>query len=128
MHRDYIKKNVLRILKKHIGKENAIKANALYCLATAEYIIPAKASNQTRIIRSLIREIRKERELAVISGEPGYWIAENDEELNEFVNKQLNTARRMFGLAHTLSGIPIDRMVEQFKLNLIKEEHKSGQH
>jgi hypothetical protein len=126
MHREHIKKSVINILKSHVGKANAISANQLYCMVTGETLYPAKASNKTRIIRSVIREIRARRELPILSGN-GYWLAETDEELKLFVEKRIKTATRIFGLSRELSGIPIDRMVEQLKLELEKEENSYEQ-
>lgn len=126
MHREIIKERVERILRKHVGKENAISAMNLYCLVTGDHEVPAKKNNQTRIIRSVIHEIQADQKIPVISGN-GYWIAKTDKELHAFIEKKINTATRMFGLAHKLSGIPIDRMVEQLKLKLENEEQHNDQ-
>lgn len=125
MHREYIKENVVEVLKKHRGKENAIKSKVLFCLATGEAIIPAKAQSQTRVIRSVIRELREKRELPVMSGDKGYWIAESDEELRDYVERSLIEAKRMMKLGSQLSGIPVDRMVEQLKLKLNENEQET---
>lgn len=126
MHREIIIDKVRNILKQHVGKQNAISAMNLYCLATGAHEIPAKKNNQTRIIRSVIRELQTKFQLPVMSGN-GYYIADSDAELKVFVEMKITTASRMFGLANKLSGIPIDRMVEQLKIKLENEEVNNEQ-
>jgi hypothetical protein len=120
MHRDVIKKRVLHLLQKHRGKENAISAKVLYCLATEDSIVPVKAHNQTRIIRSIVNECRMER-IPILSGN-GYWMAESDEDLRLYVESALDECARAFRLNSNLSRIPVDRMVEQLKLKLTELE------
>ena len=127
MDREMIIKRVFNILSKRVGKTNAISAKHLYCAVFNDYIIPAKAQCQTRAIRLAVRELRKSKKLGIVSGQPGYWVAETEEELKAYTQKLLRTAQRSFGLAHQLSGVPIDRMVEQFKLDLENEANHDNE-
>ncbi len=123
MHREEIKSKVVARLKKAVGRGNAIKGEVLYVQVTDDAIIPAKRNSQTRIIRSIVRELREKRELPVMSSSNGYWLAESDQELREYVEQRLIEAKRMIKLGSQLSGVPVDRMVEQLKIKLkLKEQ------
>lgn len=127
IYRPELKKRVIEILQSHKGKDNAISANNLFIEATDETLWPMKAANQTRVIRQLVRDIRKDKLLPVISGNEGYWVAESDEELEAFTVKLLKTAARQFGLARELSNVPVSRMVAQYKLNFTDEDEVNEQ-
>jgi len=71
-----------------------------------------------------VKELRYVDKMPILSGSRGYWIAESETELRAFTDKLLRTGTGTLRLAHKLSGIPIDRMVEQFKLDLESEENQ----
>lgn len=124
--RPHLRTKVVKELKKHVGKTNAISAANLLTLTTGEIVVPSLERNQTRLIRSIIRDIRRDKELAIISGN-GYWVAESDEELTAYAHKLLCEAARKYGLARSLSKVPVSRMVKQFNLNFSDEE-KNNEH
>lgn len=125
VERDVLQERVIAVLKKHVGRDNAITQKQLFVETANETLWPNSAVNQTRILRSVVREIRKKKLLPICSGTQGYWLAESDAELEEFTVKLLKTAARQFGLARDLSKVPISRMIKQHKLNFNDEENNN---
>ena len=122
--RQQLKQSVLRILKQHVGRDNAISAAKLFILATGETLHPFQERNKTRPIRSVIRELRMERN-PIISGN-AYWWAETDAEFQEFIEARLRAAARTYKLNLTLNGVCVERMAEQFQLDLQQLEAENG--
>lgn len=126
-YRPEFKQRVVEVLKNCVGRENAISAEQLFTLVTGETIVPSLAANQTRLIRSIVLDIRKNKEQPIISGY-GYWLAEDDAELEQYTLKLLRAAERKFHLARTLSMVPVSHMIEQHKLNFTDQESTNEQH
>ena len=122
-----LKVSILSELKERVGKQNAISANHLFIIVTGDTLIPSRARNQTRGVRYAIRQLRKERN-PIMCGKEGYWWAESDQELTEYVERQLRTAARIFKLNRDLSGACVDAMVEQLKLNIEQMEQDDANH
>lgn len=125
IERQELQENVIAIMKNHVGKDNAIPQKQLFIIAANETLWPNSSVDQTRPLRSVIRDIRKKKLLPLCSGNQGYWLAESDAELEAFTVKLLKTAERQFGLARDLSKVPVSRMIKQHKLNFKDEENNN---
>lgn len=122
-YRPQIREAVINVLKTCKGKDNAISAANLFVAATGETVVPSIERNQTRVIRSIVNDLRREKVLPIISGN-GYWLAESDAELEAFTLNLLRQAETKFGLARTLSKVPVSSMVKQHNFNFTDQDNQ----
>ena len=84
-----MKRSILRIVTKCVGRENRIKKDEIARLMHLKY-----TSTTDRQIRSLVNELRKEGVLILSdSGGAGYWLAENRDEVDEVLNELNSRAK-----------------------------------
>lgn len=110
-----IKAAIRQILRKDANcAERAITMERLYVRSTGDYILPGKKYNQTRIVRSIIRELRMDDQVPVISNECGYYLAESEAELEPYLRAKLSELRGRFELYRRMSRMPIGQMLRQY--------------
>lgn len=121
--REEIKKKVDELLKQHMGQDNCILMNEIFVRVTGGHIIPFRRYDQTRFIRSIIKELREAgRPIGIKSGHSGgYFTARNDEELESTI--QTFHCRAMSSLKQeaALKRISFNELLEQYELELSQE-------
>lgn len=78
------------ILREHQGKENAISSQEL-----SESLGGVDDLDSNPETRRLIRVLLKERKLPVIACSSGYFIAENQDEVNEYIVGLINREEKI---------------------------------
>lgn len=113
VNRDQIESNIMNILNQHVGQHNAIKSAPLYIRATGDVLIPAKAHSQTRIIRSVVQDLRRDKRVPICSGAKGYWMAEDQDEFVDWLRKKMDNFGRSIGLDLKLNNTVLSEMGAQ---------------
>lgn len=124
--REEIKEKVDALLKQHLGQDDCILMNEIYVTVTGSHIIPYRRYDQTRFIRSIIKELREAgRPIGIKSGNNGgYFTARNDEELESTI--QTFHCRAMSSLRQeaALKRISFNELLEQYELELSQTEQE----
>ena len=107
-------------LKQHKGPENCVTMNELFVDATGSYIIPNRRYDQTRIIRSIVKDLREEGCPIGIKGgkSGGYFWARNDAELKSTIEKFHHRAMSSLQQEAALRRIPFNQLLLE-----LEEEH-----
>lgn len=82
-------KEVLRILKERIGRDNALARGSLLALVCS---MPGCSRTSDRQLRACINQLRKEGHPICSAGgsDGGYWLAKDWEELTEYIERELH--------------------------------------
>lgn len=113
-----------KILQRHRGADNPITMTQLFTAATGEQAIPTRRYDQTRIIRSLVEQLRRDGvPIANRGGKTGgYYLAENEAELDGTIRNFHNRAMSSLQQEAALKRIDINQLFEQYKLELTQQE------
>lgn len=119
-----MKDRIREILKHHQGPDNCITMNNLYIKVTESFIVPFKRYDQTRVIRSLVKDLREEgTPIGNRSGiRGGYFWAQCDKELESTIAIFHERAFSSFKQEAALKRISIDELIEQYKLEINPQE------
>lgn len=124
MDRKELKRRVDELLQAHTGADDCVLMNEIFVTVTGSHIIPNRRYDQTRIIRSIIKELREDgKPIGIKAGSNGgYFTARNDEELESTI--QLFHHRAMSSLRQeaALKRISFSELLEQYELEL--SEHQ----
>ena len=114
------------LLRCHRGPDAAIKAIRIYCALTGACDVPAKRYDNTRIIRSLVTQLRREAwPVAILGGRAGgYFLARDAAELAPTIEVFHSRALASLTQEKHLRQIPFSDLLEQFELELTQEAHR----
>jgi len=115
--RPRLKQAVARILAHHAGPDNAIRMVDLYRIATGAVVIPGRKYDQTRIIRSLVDQLRAEG-LPVCYHAGGYYLARNWEEIEPTLRKLEARALASFRTAANLRRCSVRDLLRHYQHHL----------
>ncbi|HFE31899.1 MAG TPA: hypothetical protein ENJ17_01160 [Gammaproteobacteria bacterium] len=122
--RQAIKARVREIIERYQGPALCVTKEQVFVNATGETVIPWRRVDQTRIIRSLVEELRQDGCPIGFKGGRcgGYFWARNDNELASTINTF--HSRAMSGLRQeaALRRIPMNEVIEQHKLELKEQD------
>ncbi len=126
LDRAEIKEKVDALLKEHMGQDNCILMNELYVRVTGGHIIPFRRYDQTRFIRSIIKELREAgRPIGIKSGNHGgYFTARNDEELESTIKTFHSRAMSSLKQEAALKRISFNELLEQYELELSQQSEQ----
>lgn len=113
------------VLSDHMSRDNPITMTQLIPLVLGEHVIPNKRYNQSRIIRSLVVQLRQEK-MPIVSRNGkngGYYIATNPQEIETSARLFRKRALSSLKQEALLRGIALSELFYQHPLNL--EENKN---
>lgn len=121
--RQHLKQKVDDLLQQHLGNDNCILMNEIYVSITGGHIIPNRRYDQTRIIRSIIKDLREDgRPIGIKPGSNGgYFTARNDEELESTIRLFHGRAMSSLKQEAALKRISFSELLEQYELELSQE-------
>jgi len=119
-----IKFKVDALLKKHMGPDDCILMNEIFVEVTGGHIIPNRRLDQTRFIRTIIKELREQGCPIGIKGgkNGGYFTARNDEELKKTIETFHSRAMSSLKQEAALKRISFNELLEQYELELSQEQ------
>lgn len=118
-----LKVRVRELLNKHQGPDDCVLMNEIFVEVTGNHIIPTRRYDQTRIIRSIIVDLREEGcPIGIKAGSNGgYFWARNDEELESTIQTFHKRAISSFKQEAALKRIPFGKLLEQYELELSQQ-------
>lgn len=124
IERAEIKRRVRRILGDCKGPDHAITMEELARRAKGEHTIPGKRYDQSRIIRSVVRELRQEG-MAICNRYGhggGYFVAASDEDIDDTCRVLHSRALSSLEIERDLRRINVGALLEQLELELNNPE------
>lgn len=117
--------NVRAILLHHVGADNAIRMVDLFAQATGEVVVPGKRYDQTRIIRSIINQLRAEH-FPVCAHDAGYYLPRVWRDIEPTIRKLESRAIASFRVAANLRRCSVQDLLRHYQLKLPMEESDNG--
>lgn len=108
---------VRHVLERHEGRDQPITMAALFAITTGETIVPGRRYDQTRIVRSLIEQLRREG-LPVANSPRGYFLARDDEELAPTIRAFHQRAMSSLRQEKALKRVSFEDLLRQYELEL----------
>lgn len=120
LDRDTLKDRTLAVLRRHVGKPNAITMTRLTAAIQSAAVVPSARYEESRIVRSIISQLREEgHPIAHHNGRGGgYFWAANEAELEETANWFRQRAMSAFRQEANLKRISLVELVEQLQLDI----------
>ena len=112
------KYRAISILVQHKGEENAIDMGELYCLVFGKPY--QNKINDTRAIRTIITEMRKEGQPIGSNGD-GYYLIKTKSELDKYCSRLRKRAIRIFSQEAHIRKISLPELVGQVHLLISNE-------
>jgi len=126
--RNILKQRVIDELQHHKGPDNCIKMWEIFTAITGQHIIPIKKTDQTRIIRTLIEQLRKEGH--PIGNKPGtyggYFLATCDEELEGTIKNFHNRAMSSLEQEAALKRTNPSKLMQQCMIDFEEQENSNN--
>lgn len=124
MGRDELKKAVLKVLHEHQGPDDCVTQYQLCYAVTGYPIIPGKKYNQTRLMRSVIHQLRMEGHAIghVNASGGGYFLARNEQELEATIQYFRSRGISAFKVEAALRKISNKELLSQYELQLQTQE------
>ncbi len=121
--RDELKQKVRAILERHQGPDDCVNMFELFHAVTGLPVIPGRKINQTRPIRSLVEQLRREGcPIALRSGpNGGYFWARNDEELQSTITWFHDRAMSSLRQEAVLKRMEPAEVVKQYEIELTED-------
>ncbi len=105
------------LLKKYAGPENCILQYEIYVQITGSHIIPKRRYDQTRFIRSIVKELREDG-MPIGIAKHGYFIARSTEELATTISTFHKRAMSSLKQEAALKRLTFNELLEQYELEL----------
>lgn len=120
LDREQLKDAVKALLKTHEGPEAAITMTELYARVTGAVVIPWRRYDQTRLIRSVVEQLRREGCPIGLKGGPagGYFWARNDEELKGTIGWFHERAMSALKQEAQLKRLHPGELIRQYEIEL----------
>jgi len=124
LNRDQLKRRLLQVLASHTCRDDCISMTQLVPAVLGDYVIPNKRYDQSRIVRSLVAQCRREgAPICIRSGKyGGYFLATNPEELEHTAKWFRKRAMSSLKQEALLRGMAISDLVEQISLDLTTDK------
>ena len=126
MHEDIAeyKKVVIELLQDFKGPDNCILMAEIFVRITGSHIIPNRRTDQTRMVRTIIKELREEgHPIGIKAGSSGgYFIARTDEELKKTIEIFHNRAISSLKQEAALKRIGFNELLEQYEFELTEQQ------
>lgn len=125
-----LKDQVRALLREHVGPENCITMTQLFHHATGEPVIPNRRYDQSRIVRSLVEELRRDGCPIGLHGgiNGGYFWARSADELDPTVQWFHRRALSSLKQEAALKRVPFEELLKQYQLEFHNEEATSHEH
>lgn len=113
-----------KILADHVGQENAIKSENLFVLMTGQIIIPKRANDQTRIVRSIVKQLESEgvRIVHVTGKNGGYFMATCQEDIDRKIAWFMKRIKSAFKRVMHLGNMTFDDVFKQLEIDFKEKE------
>ncbi|MFW2440915.1 MAG: hypothetical protein ACN4GR_16285 [Arenicellales bacterium] len=121
LERSEIKEAVMLTLQRHQGKANTITMIELTAAVMDFFIIPNEKYNQSRAVRSVIRQLRFEG-VPIGHCNSGYFLAKDQKELDETADLIQRRAVSSLQLVRELRRINVGELLQQLEIELNNEE------
>lgn len=114
---------LLEILRRQEGPDHPVSMTELFHRLTGETVIPWRRYDQSRLVRSLVRQAREEgHPIAHRAGrDGGYFLARSDAELDETAEWFRKRALASLRQEARLKRISMNTLIEQYRLELNEE-------
>lgn len=113
--REYLKNGVKQTIRQHVGPNTAIKMDVLFVELTGDVIIPWRRHEQTRIVRSLVNQLRNEG-CPIGSCRGGYFWARNEQELDSTLAKLHTSAMTSLKTEAALKRVSFSDLLKQYEI------------
>lgn len=128
LEREELMAGIRRLLERdHRGRDNPITMTRLFQLVTGDVVIPGRRYDQTRVIRSCVKELRRQGLPIVHKGgaSGGYYLATDSADIERTAN--LFHSRAMSSLVQeaALRRMRPGDLLEQYQLELEEQRHES---
>lgn len=123
LDRARLKQRLLLLLSEHTSREDCISMTALVPAVLGDYVVPNRRYDQSRIIRSLVSQCRREGSpICIRHGKyGGYYLATDPQELESTAQWFRKRAMSSLKQEALLRGMAIHELVEQHPLDLNNE-------
>lgn len=120
LDREALKERIKAALKEHEGPEAAITMTELYARITGAVVIPWRRYDQTRLVRSVVEQLRREGcPIGVKGGNSGgYFWARNEEELKGTIGWFHERAMSALKQEAVLKRLHPGELIKQYALEL----------
>jgi hypothetical protein len=124
LDREEVKARVREILERHEGPGDCITMTALHSQATGQVIIPWRRYDQSRLVRSLVAELRREGCPIGDRGgrEGGYFWAADRQQLEPTIAKLHARALSSLRQEAVLKRVRAEELLQQYEIELSTEE------
>lgn len=118
--RQAMKRRVREIIERYQGPDLCVTKEQVFVAATGETVIPWRRVDQTRVIRWLVEELRRDGCPIGFKGGRcgGYFWARSDDELAPTINTFHSRALSGLRQEAALKRIPMSEVIEQHQLEL----------
>ena len=118
-----IKQQIDDLLKKHVGSDDCILMNEIYVEVVGGHIIPKRQLDQTRFIRTIVKELREAgRPIGIKGGNGGgYFTARSQEEVESTIKQFHGRAVSSLKQEAALKQISFNDLLEQYELELSQQ-------
>lgn len=118
MDRAEVKQRIRALLQDHRGPGDCIRAVELLARATGAVIVPRRQYDQTRVVRSIVAQLRREgAPIGFVQGAGGgYFWAKDDAELAGTAQVFHDRAMSSLRQERALKRIPFTQVLEQHRI------------
>lgn len=116
--RDALKASLRALLEQCAGPDAAVTMTALFHTATGEPVIPGRRYDQTRVVRSLVEQLRREGCPIGVKGGPhgGYFWATDPAQLDPTIQVFHQRALSSLRQEAALKRMPFPGVLEQHRI------------
>lgn len=107
---------VQALLQQCRGPQAAIRMVELFALATGDVVVPGKRYDQTRIVRSLVDQLRRQG-CPIAHGSNGYFWADDPADLEPTIRWFHLRALASLRQERALRRVPFEQVLEQHQLD-----------
>lgn len=119
--RNRISDGVLMELSQRHSEQDAITMAELFVKVTGDHIIPMRKYDQTRIIRSVIKQLREEGQ-PIADCSSGYYMADSTAALQPTIDKFHHRAMSSLRTEAALKKIQPGSLIKQYELEITETE------
>ena len=124
--REWLTRRVLTELERRTCEQDAITMTELFARVTGETVIPWRRYDQTRVIRSIVKQLREDGH-PIANGTGGYYMAASAEALQPTIERYHQRAMSSLKTEAALKKIDPAGLVEQYRLELQATEENTDE-